>query len=285
MRNYNSGCALVDGRLYLVTRRFDNEAWRSRLVINRLDGTNLERVKVLELPSQTGFENFEDGRLFQFNNKWHVAYTEGLYWAGPSTAIQRVAVLSDDWEVEQVVTISYGKNGVPGEAEKNWQFFVNGGRLCFVYSISPHIVVELEGYTPVRSYQTDSELSPEFRGGTPPVLTADGFVSFFHFHLPHKRKFRRYAMASYAFGDEPPFAPQRVSQVLVWGSENDPFIPNMAYPHWNPLVVFPCGAVINHHGWLVTAGINDSFDVLFEIPHHRLQWRPITTKFTQSVLT
>ena len=267
IRNYNSGLCLKNGDRFIATRRFDPERWRSEIMVKQL-GDCVYKRRTLDLPRAHGRESHEDARLFWHGGKLHCAYTEGQYWMRPWVAVQKVAVLRDDWSVEQVHTIGFGENSI-GQ-EKNWQFFSHEGQLHFVYSIRPHVVVEMDDqFRPTKTHTTPTDAPENLRGGTPPVRVGDYYVTFPHFHVAHKERSRRYGFSSLIFEAKPPFNIAFVSDPLIHASANDPTIPNLAYPHWNPIVVFPCGALYQEDGvWSVSAGINDSFDAIFEIPAH-----------------
>lgn len=267
IRNYNSGLTRKAEKLYLATRRANPENWRCDIVVNRLlPNDRAERICTLALPRKHGMEDFEDGRLFWHAGKLHLAYTEGHYWSRPWLSVQKLAILRDDWSIEQTVTIGFGVNSV-GQ-EKNWAFFSHrDGRLHFVYSPSPHVVAALdEKYRVVESWATQPDGCQHLRGGTPPVHVGQHYYSFAHWYRPHPTRERRYAFCSYRFMDEPPFEIDGLSGSIVWASGRDETLPNLRYPHWAPLVVFPCGALVEEDCWLVSAGINDSFDALFRLP-------------------
>jgi hypothetical protein len=271
-RNYNSGMAVVGGKTYLATRYFNRAAWRCDIVINELNGMEAKPVTQLKLPRAHGREWHEDARLFWHAGKLYCAYTEGQYWMRPWVAVQKLAVLREDWSVERVVTIGFGENSV-GQ-EKNWQFFSHNGHLHFVYSIAPtHCVVALDDdYMVIGAHQTESGLKLPLRGGTPPRRFGDCYITFPHFHVEHEGHARRYAFSALTFEAKPPFRVEGVTEPLIWGSEHDGVILNAAYPHWNPLVVFPCGALLDGDTWMVSAGVNDSFDALFFIDNDDLKF-------------
>jgi len=277
VRNYNSGMLRMGGDIVLATRTFNHSTHRCDIVIRRIrdfataDIYTPETIVVLDLPRAHGMEHFEDARLFLHNGKIHIAYTEGHYYQSPTVEIQQLAVLREDFTVERVVTIPFGSNTVG--REKNWQFFSHDGRLHFVYSIEPHVVVSLDdNYGIDQAYITPPALEFPLRGGTPPVFAGSMFVTFPHFHLPHPERSRRYAFSALCFSPVPPFAVVGVTDPIVVASANDPTLPNPAYPHWIPIVVFPCGAFSDGKAWHVSAGINDSYDVIFEIPETSLRF-------------
>lgn len=279
VRNYNSGLTRKGFHDYLATRRFNRDTWRCEIVINRLVDGAAERVCGLDLPRAHGREWHEDARLLWHNGRIYCAYTEGQYWMRPWVAVQKLALLRDDWSVEKVYTIGFGENSVG--TEKNWQFFSHNERLHFVYSIAPHVVVELdEDLSPYTVHATECSLALPYRGGTPPVRAGDSYISFPHYHVAHEARSRRYGFSAYRFEAAAPFHVTDITEPLIVASESDPTLPNLAYPHWHPIVAFPCGAQLNHREdnggtWRVSAGINDSYDAIFEIPHSSLNFRHV----------
>ncbi len=268
VRNYNSGLCLKDGARFLATRRFNQDKWRYEIAIKQLDGVTATPVRVLELPRPHGRESHEDARLFWHRGRLYCAYTEGQYWQRPWVAVQKLALLRDDWSVERVYTIGYAENSIT--PEKNWMFFSHDNQLRFVYSIEPHIVVTLDDKMEVIWEHRTSPVLPALRGGTPPVRIDDYYVTFPHFHMKHRTRRRRYGFTMLCFEARPPFAVLEVSGPIILASEADPILPNLMYPHWEPLVVFPCGALYSDGLWLVVAGINDSCDALFAIDPHAI---------------
>ena len=267
MRCFNSGMLEKKDGLYLATRRGEARSSLHNIVISKLTGSSPKPVAVVKIPRVHGREQFEDARLFMHRGKVHMSYVEGRYWKTPRLALQKLAILDDNWKVERVIDIEFGDNGF-GQ-EKNWQFFSRNDRLYFVYSIAPHITVELDKDYKVRKrwiVDVNNSFMGLLRGGTPPQHVGGGYQAFVHFHTEHFTRMRRYAMCSYKFRDKPPFEPYALSEVLLRASEEDPVIPNLGTPDWNPLVVFPCGVVRRKDHWLVSAGINDSLDVLLKLP-------------------
>jgi len=47
---------------------------------------------------------------------------------------------------------------------------------------------------------------------------------------------------------------------LVWGSAENPAQASARAPSWKPLCIFPAGLVREDGGWLVSCGVNDSYD-------------------------
>ncbi|MCW5549981.1 MAG: hypothetical protein KIT44_13540, partial [Opitutaceae bacterium] len=266
VRRYNSGMAQVGKHIYIATRTFNPGTHRCDIEINRIiieapGRCRPSHVATVDLPRATGMEQFEDGRLLHHRGRLYLAYTEGRYWRRPYVAVQQLALFrKSSWEVEKVWTIGYGNNSV--RSEKNWQFFSDGERLHFIYSISPHVVVSLDDEMRVTGEQvTTPTLHWEhgtLSGGTPPVPSkpaGDTYITFFHSYTPHAARSRRYTFSAYEFSAKPPYAIRRLTRPLIVASARDGTLPNPSEPRWLPIVVFPCGAILDRAGnWLVSAG-------------------------------
>jgi len=263
--SYNSGSA--DGKRF-CSRAYDPDQKRSRLIWQRRADNELIAEEPLDIP---GEGSFEDARVFLHGDRHWIAFTEGFYERKPFLSVQQIAVLGPDWQPAEKITINYGGNGGGKRSEKNWVFFSHDGRLHFIYSIVPHIVVELgSDFKPVNEWRTDVPLNwpwgEKLRGGTPPIRVGDFYLTFFHSHAEHREKNRRYAMGAYMFEAKPPFKITAISPVLLRASEEDKTLPNPSVLGWNPLVVFPVGAWQERDcgdaEFTVTCGVNDSFDAL-----------------------
>lgn len=202
-------------------------------------------------------------------------------------AHQQIADLDKDFQPTLVIDPIYGNNGGSvmmnmvnpdgsPKNEKNWLWFEHGGRLHTVYLTDPHRVLTWKKhYNGVEdTYETPAPSQSWWRfgharGGTPPVLVGDKYWSFFHSSTPWTEwtsaDKRRYHMGAYAFEAKPPFRITRFSKFpLLTGSPYDPWMPGQ------PLVVFPCGALLRNGTWLVTLGVNDMASAWIEIPHEEL---------------
>jgi len=268
----------MDGKRF-CSRAYDPAQKRSRLIWQRRIDNELIAEEPLDM---NGKGNFEDARVFQHEGTNYIAYTEGIYDKTPFLAIQQLSRLGPDWQPEDKFTIPYGFNG-GRRSEKNWQFFSHDGRLHFVYSIVPHIVVESGpdfDFKSAKEHRTNAPLNwpggQVLRGGTPPIRVGDSFITFFHSHAEHREANRRYSMGAYTFEAKPPFRITAISPVLLRASEQDEIVPNPSVPSWNPLVVFPVGAWQEKDGgdaeFTVTLGVNDSFDALASIV--KIPWQP-----------
>ncbi len=269
---YNSGT--MDGRRFL-SRAFDPRQKRSRLIWQRREENRLIAEEPFENP---GSNNYEDGRLFAHAGRNHAAFTEGIYHPGNFLAVQQVALLGADWQPEEIRKIDYASNG--RRSQKNWQFFNHLGRLHFIYSIVPHIVVVLDqNFAPEKEYRTGEPLcwpwGQVLRGGTPPLWWAarECYITFFHSHAEHRESNRRYAMGAYLFEGQPPFSILAMSPALLRASDHDAMTPNPSVRGWNPLVVFPVGAWWEAGLIKVSLGVNDSFDAIATFDPSTLDWK------------
>jgi predicted GH43/DUF377 family glycosyl hydrolase len=276
-RAYNSGMIRLGESTILTTRHFNPTKGRCEIVLCVLNGRDSKRIKVMNLPAPLGHEQFEDARLFMHGDKVMMAYTEGHYTRQPYVSVQKLVQLDEELDVERVIDIRYGRNF--DKSEKNWQFFSKDGRLFFVYRISPHVVVEIDDDgNVVNEWKGKQQIhwpEGEMRGGTPPMAMSDAFISFFHSHVPHPERIRRYNFGAYSFALEPPFDIVGITEPIARASGNDPEQPNPSVPHWMPYVVFPVGHVLLDGTHLVTVGINDSYDALVRIKDSELEFKGV----------
>lgn len=178
--------------------------------------------------------------------------------------------------------------GPKRQVEKNWMLFAQGGRLWAVYSIAPHVVLELdfatersaEGNIPCRPvYHSDWDVAGyagcygELRGGAPPLRIGDMYVSVFHslFHVRRMRrllyrilrkpshKTLRYVAGAYAFAAVPPFEPIWLHPVPVL---TPPPLPRRPGPQLDTRIersAYPCGSIFKGGEWIVSFGSQEEY--------------------------
>mmetsp|Transcript_27935 Transcript_27935/g.41247 ORF Transcript_27935/g.41247 Transcript_27935/m.41247 type:complete len:1849 (+) Transcript_27935:56-5602(+) len=101
--------------------------------------------------------------------------------------------------------------------EKNWIAFYHDGNLYYVYSIEPHVVVNVrpsDGAC-VEQYSTSSKdlrrISLELRGSATAIRYSDTeYLALMHINDPTQG----YSTMAYTFKAEPPFTVQRISKAL-----------------------------------------------------------------------
>lgn len=276
--HFNPGLVKAQNKLWLVTRRWDHRGtfWQSSLSAWQLDD-DLYPVHETRLafPFARGAENFEDPRVIWHDGRFWVSYCVWRY-NRLFRSHQSFSAFSPTWQHLSVTNVPYGNNGYTigsgGGHEKNWIWFRRPGDHCwhFVYSFNPHVVIRVDTPTQLRKFETSLPrplpwLYGEVRGGTPPALVGDEFISFFHSSLFWRGRQKRFYAGAYAFDAKPPFAVRRMTlKPLFAGSEADTRILG------GPLVVFPNGAVFTDNEWLLSFGVNDEACGWMRIPHRDL---------------
>src|SRR5688572_22559005 len=78
-RAYNGSLFTHGKQQLLITRRFNPATQRCDIALNKLNGTDSEFVRALDLPLPKGTEHLEDPRVIEHGGSVFVAYTEGRY--------------------------------------------------------------------------------------------------------------------------------------------------------------------------------------------------------------
>lgn len=274
--------------LWLMTRR---SVWEDRLrfgfndvVAFRLGGEYGLVPQIgykVKFPMQAPKEQTEDPRaIYHAGRTWlsvcDFQWFRTKKWTG---AHQLLLPLDDKWNALRRIDVPYGTNGkglgLNTKSEKNWLWFVRDNKFHLVYQAKPHTVVEFDdSFTKWTERRSDVEFRWEYgeiRGGTPPVLVNNEYITFFHSSLPWNTRYRRYFLGAYGFEAKPPFAMTRITkEPLLIGSQNDYWVET------KPLVIFATGAILRGQNWLVSFGVNDLKSGWCEIPHKdlckRLVW-------------
>jgi predicted GH43/DUF377 family glycosyl hydrolase len=273
-RNYNPSILCWRGKVLMAYRSQpghdsgDDAAGTSRIWICELDRSMRHTRNHRMIRGLQGVHQ-EDPRLFEHRGRLHVSYTAASYPSGrPWQCRMHLAELSPRMAAVRHYDLTFGVNGAG--REKNWQFLSDAGRLRVCYTISPHTVFDYETReiwgdlaAPGWEYGNPS-------GGTPPVKVGDQWISFFHSHDGASR--RRYFAGAYAFSATDYKVTAMTRRPLLSASEEDGFVFDRSKVKWQPLCVFPCGAVYrpSQRQWLVSYGINDSYCGLFTIRHKEL---------------
>lgn len=212
----------------------------------------------------------EDPRLFVYNDQlccsvvgrrqatvhgshhwWEYRYEQGIYGLDDN-----LEVISEMW-LQPRGTVMQPEQGEMGE--KNWTFFEYDGKLYGQRHLYPyHEVYEIIKNKAWLRHTTPSEIQWQYgrpRGGTPPVLFGDKFVSVFHSSINREVPFKGIWLAgAYAFESKPPFRITHytrepiMSPAMGCGSNlcND-----------NLAAVFPSGLIIDGNRWMVSYGFDD----------------------------
>lgn len=256
---------------YLLAWR-DNErnsrVWLSCLdVAFRPTGTPL----LLQLKHAEAEHSQEDPRLFLFRGVPHVMFVG----AASRNSVLRTSVLyarldPTTLQAEEVFYPHYeGRNFW----EKNWGFFEHEAQLYAVYSISPHVILKIDGDKAVPAYETPTLATwptGELRGSTPPMRVDDEYWAFYHSsvarHLKGVPGHRVYDVGLYTFNPSPPFRVRRITL--------EPFL--TADQSTRPAgqsksVVFPCGAICRGKDIVLSAGVHDRWIELLGYKRQELE--------------
>jgi predicted GH43/DUF377 family glycosyl hydrolase len=254
--HYNSSLIRDDRGLWLIWRNQDKHGHSTinRAMLDESLRPIPTTVGLIDLPltavDTMGTNQREDPRAFHHNGSTWLSYT--AWRRGATDAAIALSRLDDRWRSAEDVRITYGGNWSPGVMQKNWSFFPHEKTLHFIYYANPHEVVDLANN---QTHKTAGVLWEHgiIRGGTPPILVGDRYVTFFHSSRDGDSEHgRRYYMGAYSFSASPPFTPLALTKApILKASDLDPSVPHL------PLVVFPCGAVHEDGRWIVSLGVND----------------------------
>ena len=268
---FNSSIFKVNDKKYLMTR--NSQFVSQKMTLNSLKLYEYDTLKQinLNLKEEVDFEQFEDPRVLVHNDKIYVSCATYVHDAF-HLVHQKMLVFDKDFNHIDNIHFKYGFNGINLKEntgiEKNWTFFVYNDKLMCIYKLSPHTVLEfdwngnlLTEYITHNSFQSNWKYGIP-RGGTNPIYKDGYYISFFHSHIYWGKGKRRYFMGYYKFNPIPPFNIIETSnKPILQGNEKD----ERMYPEENPLVVFPCGAILDDDKCLISLGVNDEKTAILTI--------------------
>lgn len=268
---FNSSIFKVNDKKYLITR--NSQFVSQKMTLNSLKLYEYDTLKQinLNLKEEVDFEQFEDPRVLVHDDKIYVSCATYVHDAF-HLVHQKMLVFDKDFNHIDNIHFKYGFNGINLKEntgiEKNWTFFVYNDKLMCIYKLSPHTVLEfdwngnlLTEYITHNSFQSNWKYGIP-RGGTNPIYKDGYYISFFHSHIYWGKGKRRYFMGYYKFNPIPPFNIIETSnKPILQGNEKD----ERMYPEENPLVVFPCGAILDDDKCLISLGVNDEKTAILTI--------------------
>jgi predicted GH43/DUF377 family glycosyl hydrolase len=268
---FNSSIFKINDKKYLMTR--NSQFVSQKMTLNSLKLYEYDTLKQinLNLKEEVDFEQFEDPRVLVHDDKIYVSCATYVHDAF-HLVHQKMLVFDKDFNHIDNIHFKYGFNGINLKEntgiEKNWTFFVYKDKLMCIYKLSPHTVLEfdwngnlLTEYITHNSFQVNWKYGIP-RGGTNPIYKDGYYISFFHSHIYWGNGKRRYFMGHYKFNSVPPFDIIETSnKPILKGNEKD----ERMYPEENPLVVFPCGAILDEDKCLVSLGVNDEKTAIITI--------------------
>jgi predicted GH43/DUF377 family glycosyl hydrolase len=268
---FNSSIFKINDKKYLMTR--NSQFVSQKMTLNSLKLYEYDTLKQinLNLKEEVDFEQFEDPRVLVHDDKIYVSCATYVHDAF-HLVHQKMLVFDKDFNHIDNIHFKYGFNGINLKEntgiEKNWTFFVYKDKLMCIYKLSPHTVLEfdwngnlLTEYITHNSFQVNWKYGIP-RGGTNPIYKDGYYISFFHSHIYWGNGKRRYFMGYYKFNPVPPFdIIESSNKPILQGNEKD----ERMYPEENPLVVFPCGAILDEDKCLVSLGVNDEKTAIITI--------------------
>lgn len=261
--HYNASLFTHNNKNYVMTRH--STIVTKTVQVNTLQLYEYDTMKNLELciNDEFEFEQYEDPRVLSHDGKLYVSCANYIH-DKPHIVHQKILIFDDTFKHVGNIHPKYGYNrGSFIEnigKEKNWTFFIHENKLMCVYKIHPHTVVEFDWNGRVVSEYITHNIDinwkyGDLRGGANPVYKDGYYHSFFHSSLPWKHEHRRrYMMGYYKFEPNPPFKIVEMSEKpILWGNEKDERI----LEDISPLVIFPCGVIIEDNKFVVSFGLND----------------------------
>jgi predicted GH43/DUF377 family glycosyl hydrolase len=221
-------------------------------------------VQILNIYSPEISSTAEDGRLLWIGDRIFLVYND----LPPKPAFGGFALYFAELIEKEggFVLKERGKHlqyPFSTQVEKNWVPFVSEGKLFFIYSDFPRVVLEADLETGI-CREVDRSVSDwewkwgVVRGGTPGCLIGDSYLTVFHSVLPVRANYgeegnlegRNYGMGAYLFEKEFPFRvkgfiPVPLGQLIDYTERN------------SSRVVFPGGLVTDKFSIHVAWGKND----------------------------
>jgi len=261
---FNPAIFKFNNNKYLMTRYCHID--EDKIPHNTLKLFNLnEGIKEipLKIKDEVQDEQYEDPRVLIHQNKIYVGCAN--YQLHVSEKIhQKILVFDSAFNhIENIHPVYDGNSSnclSNTRSQKNWTYFVHDDKILCVYQMHPHTVIEFDNTGRILTeYKTFVDITKTWRFGEPrmgsnPILKDGIYYNFFHSSVPWKNPKRQYFMGYYTFEAKPPFKIIEISkEPIIWGNESDfRFLPN-----FNPIVVFPCGAIYEDNSFYVSFGFND----------------------------
>lgn len=261
---FNSAIFNFNNSRYLMSRYCHID--EDKIPHNTLKLFNLD-VGINEIPlkinDEVVDEQYEDPRVLVHNDKLYVGCAN--YQLHVSEKIhQKILVFDKTFtHIDNIHPVYDGNESnclSNTKSQKNWTYFVHDGKILCIYQMKPHTVIEFDTTGKILTeYKTHVDITKTWRFGEPrmgsnPILKDGVYHNFFHSSIPWKNPKRQYFMGYYTFEAKPPFKIIEISkEPILWGNETDfRFLPN-----FNPIVVFPCGAIYEDNSFYVSFGFND----------------------------
>lgn len=234
--------------------------------------------------------NITDPKLFRWREKNFVCYSSPGY--GLHLEFMEfcpIALDSIEKKVRLLTIFDYP--GYVKQREKSWTPFTYNDQLYFLYKRNPHVVLEFFEEISIPRYHSDFDhgelifpqefITNDIRGnGSCIQLNKDElFVTF------HNRIGDDYLIGGYTFQAHPPFAPLRMCKgPLIDSKQIVPEFKRRGYDKYGPLLntnsncVFPSGMLLCDGRILISAGLNDYYNMLIKMDLHVLDQMLVTCR-------
>lgn len=271
---FNAAIIEWKGEVLMSYRAYSPEHGRTVVAISVMDENwKATDKKILTLPGKGTKQVCEDARLFEHNGSLYCSYTEidhsiNTKWH----ATMRLVELDDNLEVKKYIPLTFGKNRDYAGIEKNWTFFSHNDKLKFIYDISSMHVCEMHPKSgQVKNQWEGDKVYYEhglLRGGSSPTkYTPHEMISFYHTSTDFPWLERRYGLGVFTFSPNEPHNMNRISkEPLLMGSRNNDFCGS-----GNGKCIFPCGHIIRGDKIFVSAGVNDTYNVILEFSKEEIE--------------
>ncbi len=114
-----------------------------------------------------GIQGLEDGRHIKYNGKTYISFTSFEY-GKEAKASMVLTRLNDKYQIDKIVSLKYHEDRI----QKNWVPFEYEGKLCFVYSYQPFVILSVDPETgnceEIVNKQYQYHLG-DLRGSAPPI--------------------------------------------------------------------------------------------------------------------
>ena len=261
---FNSALFKLNNTRYLMSRYCHIDEDRIPHNTLRLFNVNEGLSEIpLKINDEVQDEQYEDPRVLIHDDKIYVGCANYQLYVSDKIH-QKILVFDTTFKHIDNIHPVYDGNEINclsnTKSQKNWTYFVHDGKILCVYQMNPHTVVEFDNQGRILTeYKTHTDIIKTWRFGEPrmgsnPILKDGVYYNFFHSSIPWKNPKRQYFMGYYTFEAKPPFKIIEISKdPILWGNETDfRFLPN-----FNPIVVFPCGAIYEDNSFYVSFGFND----------------------------
>lgn len=262
---FNGSIVRFDGKLLMGYRYYNPlDEGKTQIAIAELDETYTPVANThVNIIGHGSTRIFEDCRLFVHNEKLFMSFAEIDIINYPSfKVIQRLVMLGKSLSQAKDFRIKTGRNYK--SVEKNWSYFSDNGKLKCIYDIPTETVFEVDEVTgDARNVRTGAPViwpDGHLRGGTPLIpMEGGGYIGFHHTGTEHEWLLRRYGMGAYtANGNGQVTA---ISKSFIYGTKNEEYCGS-----GNPHCIFPVGVVDDGDRYLVSCGVNDTFNAIVEVP-------------------